>query len=159
MPTGYNNNYNIVQTPGYVAILHEMIHEVRIIPLDGRPHLDKNVRQWMGDSRGHWEGNTLVVETTNYSSKIDSFRFPAASETLRVVERFTRVGADKMDYQFTVNDPTTYTKPWTAVLPMTKGEGPIYEYACHEGNYGIANILSGHRAEEKAAESAKKGSR
>jgi hypothetical protein len=159
MPTGYNNNYQIVQTPEYVAIVHEMIHEIRIIPVDGRPHLSGAIRQWMGDSRGRWEGSTLVVETTDYSGKIDSFRFPASSDTLRVVERFTRVGPNKIDYRFTVEDPTTYTKPWTAVLPMTKVQDQLYEYACHEGNYGMFGILSGERAQEAAAANARKGSR
>jgi len=160
MPTGYNNNYQIVQTPEYVAIVHEMIHEIRIIPVDGRPHLGGTLRQWMGDSRGHWEGNTLVVETTNYSSKIDSFRIAAASATFRVVERFTRVSPTKIDYRFTVDDPTTYTRAWTAVLPMSKVPDQIYEYACHEGNYGMFGILAGARADEKnAKEAASKGSR
>jgi hypothetical protein len=156
LPTGYNNNYEIVQAPGYVAILHEMIHEVRLIPLDQRAHLPQNVRQWMGDSRGHWEGNTLVVETTNFNDQPNLFRFPASGATVRVIERFTRVDADNIDYRFTVDDPGMYKRPWTAILPMTKIEGPIYEYACHEGNYGLASILSGARAEEKAAEEAAK---
>jgi hypothetical protein len=159
LPTGYNNNYQIIQTPGYVAIYSEMIHEIRLIPVDGRPHVASNIRQWMGDSRGRWEGDTLVVETTNYDEKT-TFRFPAANESVTVVERFKRVAADKIDYQFTVQDPAIYTKPWTALLPMTRIDGPIYEYACHEGNYGMFGILSGHRAQEKAAEeAAKKGSR
>ena len=156
LPTGYNNNYHIVQTPGLVAILHEMLHEVRMIPLDGRPHVGENIRLWMGDSRGHWEGDTLVVETTNYSSRIDTFKFPADSATLRIFERFKRVAEDKIDYRWTVDNPTMYTRQWTAILPMTKDEGPIYEYACHEGNYGIRNVLSGYRAQEQAAEAAKK---
>jgi hypothetical protein len=139
-----------------VAILHEMLHEVRMIPLDGRPHIDKNIRLWMGDSRGHWEGDTLVVETTNYSSRIDTFKFPADSATLRIIERFKRVAEDKIDYRWTVDNPTMYTRQWTAVLPMTKDEGPIFEYACHEGNYGMPNVLSGFRAQEKAAEAAAK---
>jgi hypothetical protein len=157
-PTGYNNNYLIAQTPEYVAIQYEMLAEIRIIPLDGRPHLGPNLRQWMGNSRGRWEGNTLVVETTDFSDKT-TFRFPA-SDALRVVERFTRTADGTIDYDFTVHDQATYTKPWTAVLPMAKSEGPIYEYACHEGNYGMTNLLLGHRAEEKAAaEAAKKSSR
>jgi hypothetical protein len=159
LPTGYNNNYQIVQTPGYVAIYSEMIHEIRLIPVDARAHLASTIGQWMGDSRGHWEGDTLVVETTNFDART-TFRFPAANETIRVIERFKRVAPDKIDYQFTVQDPTTYTRPWTALLPMTRIDGPIYEYACHEGNYGMFGILSGHRAQEKAAEdAAKKGSR
>lgn len=155
LPTGYNNNYQIVQTPGYVSILHEEIHEIRMIPLDGRPHLPSGVRQWMGDSRGHWDGNTLVVETTNFMDRPNLFRFPA-SANIQVVERFTRVDADHIDYRFTINDPSTYQTPWTAILPMTKIAGPIYEYACHEGNYGIVGILAGARAQEKAAEEAAK---
>ena len=157
-PTGYNNNYHIAQTPDFVAIRYEMLAEIRIIPLDGRPHLEPNVRQWMGNSRGHWEGNTLVVETTGYSPKA-TFTFPA-SDQLRVVERFTRTSDDSISYQYTVHDPGTYVKPWTAVLPMAKSEGPIYEYACHEGNYGMTNLLAGSRSEEKAAaDAAKKSSR
>jgi hypothetical protein len=156
-PTGYNNNYQIAQTPDYVAIRYEMMAETRIIPLDGRPHLGSAVRQWMGDSRGHWEGDTLVVDTTNYSDKT-TFRFPASNATLRVVEYFKRTDANNIDYRFTVHDSTMYTKPWTAVLPLMKAEGPIFEYACHEGNYGIVGVLSGHRAQEKA-EAARKGSK
>jgi len=157
LPTGYNNNYEIVQTAGYVSILHEEIHEVRTIPLDGRPHLPSNVRLWMGDSRGHWEGDTLVVETTNFKEQFNLFRFPA-SANIQIIERFARIDADHIDYRFTINDPATYQKPWTAILPMTKIAGPIYEYACHEGNYGIVGILAGARAEEKAAGEAAKRS-
>ena len=149
LPTGYNNNYQIFQTPGFVTILDENIHDARVIPLDGRPHLPPSIRHWSGDSRGHWEGTTLVVETTNYSPKT-AFRFPVAPETLRAVERFTRVAADQIDYRYTINDATTYTRPWTVALPMTAIEGPIYEYACHEGNYGLAHVLAGARAEDKA---------
>ncbi len=154
LPSGYNNTYQIFQTPGYVAIVDENIHDVRGIPLDGRPHVGANIRQWNGDSRGHWEGDTLVVETTNYSPKT-TFRFPVAGETLRAVERFTRVAADRIDYRFTINDPTTYTRPWTAALPLANvPEYVIYEYACHEGNYAIEHGLSGARALEKAAANA-----
>lgn len=149
MPTGYNNNYQFVQTPDHVAVRYEMMAETRIIPLDGRPPLSPAIDQWIGVARGHWEGDTLVVETTNYSPKT-TFRFPTINERLKVVERFTRVAEDRMDYQFTVHDPS-YAKPWSAVLPMTREVGPIYEYACHEGNYGMSGVLSGHRAEEKAA--------
>jgi len=152
--TGYNNTYQIFQAPGYVAILDENIHDVRMIPLDGRPHLAADIGQWNGDSRGHWEGNTLVVETTNYSDKTE-LRFPSSKNT-RAVERFTRVSDDLIDYQFTIDDPTLYTKPWTAVRPMPRLKNyEIYEYACHEGNYALMHILSGARAEEKAAEAAK----
>ena len=153
LPDGYNNNVHLLQTPGYVVIFNEMIHNARIVPLDGRPHLPKNIRQWTGDSRGHWEGNTLVVETTNFSDKAD---FRGSGETLHLVERFTRGDADTIRYEFTVDDPTTWTRPWTIVLPMTKSQGPMYEYACHEGNHDVANILRIHRAEEKAAEAATK---
>jgi hypothetical protein len=134
-----------------VAILDENIHDVRGIPLDGRPHVGHDIRQWNGNSRGHWEDSTLVVETTNYSPKT-TFRFPVAGETLRAVERFTRVAVDRIDYRFTIDDPTTYTRPWTAALPLTSlPDYVIYEYACHEGNYSIQNVLSGARAREKAA--------
>ena len=151
LPTGYNNNYQIFQTPGYIAILVEMIHHVRIIPLDNRPHIGQSIPLWNGDSRGHWEGNTLVVDTTNFSDKTN---FRGSGTNLRLVERFTRVNAKTIDYQFTVEDPTTWARPWTAVLPFTKIAGPIYEYACHEGNYGMFNLLAGARAQETAAEEA-----
>ena len=150
LPTGYNNNYEIVQTPGLVAILHEEIHEVRLIHTDGRPHVGSSIRQWLGDSRGHWEGDTLVVETTNFRED-SGFRFPVDAKTLRIIERFRRVGQDAVDYQFTVDNPSFYTRPWTATLPMRPSDGPIFEYACHEGNYAIVNVLGGHRAEERRA--------
>ena len=158
MNAGYNANYQIVQGQGYVMILTEMIHDVRIIPLDGRPQVPPNVRQWIGTSRGRWEGDTLVVETTNFNGKNP---FQNSSEDMRVTERFTRVDADTIDYKFTVEDEKTWARPWTATLPMRKGVGPIFEHACHEGNYGVANTLAGARAEEKrAAETAaKKGSK
>jgi hypothetical protein len=149
--TGYNNTYQIVQAPGSVAILSENIHDVRIIPLDGRPHLAANIGQWNGDSRGHWEGNTLVVETTNYSDKTE-LRFPSSRNT-HAVERFTRVNENLIDYQFTIVDPTMYTRPWTAVRPMPRlANYQIFEYACHEGNYALSHILSQARAQEKAAQ-------
>ena len=150
-PGGYNNNFLLLQTPGYVVILQEMIHEVRIIPLDGRPHVDDDVRFWMGDSRGRWEGDTLVVETTNFSDQIvfNSFNCcPGAGANLRLEERFTRVDADTIDYRYTVEDSATYAGPWTAAIPMTRLDGPIYEYACHEGNYGMENLLRGARVQE-----------
>ena len=153
--TGYNNTYQIFQIPGYVVILVENIHDVRVIPLDGRPRLGDNIRQWNGNSRGRWEGKTLVVETANYSDKTQ-LRFPSSANT-RAVERFTRVADEVIDYQFTINDPTVYTKPWTAVRPMTRlANYKIYEYACHEGNYAMSGILAGARAAEKAAEEAAK---
>ncbi len=149
LPSAYNNNYQIYQTPGYVVIFIEMIHDFRIIPLDGRPHLPGNIRQWMGDSRGHWEGNTLVVDTTNFNEK-NPFR--GSDRNLHLIELFTRVDAETIIYRFTLDDSTAFTKPWSGEVPMTRTPGPIYEYACHEGNYGMANILSGARAEEKALE-------
>ena len=156
--TGYNSNYQIVQAPGYVMILVEMIHDVRIIPLDGRPHVSQNIRQWMGDARGHWEGDTLVVETTNFNGK-NPLR--GSSENMRVMERFTRVDADTILYKFTVEDESTWTRTWSAELPMKKTVGPLFEHACHEGNYGLYNTLVGARLEEKRAaeEAAKKGSK
>ena len=152
LPAPYNNNYQIVQSPGYLAIYSEMIHEVRIIPLDGSPHIAKNIRQWLGDSRGRWEGNTLVVDTTNFTDKTN---FKGSTANLHLIERFTRADADTLLYEFTVDDPTTFTRPWTAQIPMSRSEGPIYEYACHEGNYALPHILAGARAEEKAAAEAK----
>jgi hypothetical protein len=146
VPGNYNNNYQIVQSPGYVMILHEMNHDARIVPLDGRPHHPQNVRGWFGDPRGRWEGDTLVVESTNFSQKTN---FRGANAGLRLIERFTRVDADTISYQFTVTDPTTFTRPWSAEIPMRKAEGLIYEYACHEGNYSLSGILAGARAEEK----------
>ncbi len=145
LPGPYNNDFQIVQAPGYVVILHEMIHDARIIPLDGRPHVPQSVRQWMGDGRGHWEGDTLVVETTNFSEKTN---FRGANAGMHLVERFTRVGPEEIRYEFAVDDPTTFTKPWKAEIPMTKAEGQIFEYACHEGNYALADILRGARAAE-----------
>jgi hypothetical protein len=153
VPSGYNNTYQILQSPGQVAILNEMIHDVRFIPLDDRAHVSARIRQWNGDSRGHWEDNTLVVETTNYSDKTTWRGFPGAGQTLRAVERFTRVDADTIDYQFTIHDAATYTRPWTVALPLTHAPGYVlYEYACHEGNYSIANVLIGARAQERAAQ-------
>jgi len=146
LPGPYNNLYQIYQTPEYVMILSEMIHETRIIPLDGRPHLASNIRKWMGDSVGHWEGDTLVVDTTNFTDKT---RFRGSSENLHVIERFTRLNENTIDYKFTIDDPASFTKPWTAELPFNAASGPIYEYACHEGNYALADILSGARADEK----------
>jgi len=148
MPGPYNSNYQILQIPGYVVIFIEMIHDARIIPLDGRPHLPSTVRQWMGDSRGRWEGNTLVVDTTNFTGKT---RFRGASENLHLIERFTRSDADTILYEFTVEDPATFTKPWTAQMTLSKSPGRIYEYACQEGNYSMVGILSGARAEENGS--------
>jgi hypothetical protein len=156
MNAGYNANYQIVQSPGYVMILTEMIHDVRIIPLDSRAQPAQGLRQWTGVSRGRWEGNTLVVETTNFNGK-NAFR--GGSENMKVVERFTRIADDMIDYKFTIDDPATWDRSWTAEAPLAKTEGPIFEFACHETNYGIANILAGARAEDKQkAEQQKKGS-
>ncbi len=150
MPSFYNNNYQIVQAPGYVTILVEMIHDARIIPIDSRPHVDSKIREWLGDSRGHWEGNTLVVETTNFNDKT---RFQRASQNMKLVERFTRTAPETVMYEFTVDDPSAFTKPWTAQIPMKKTEGPIIEYACNEGNYAMEGMLAGARADEKKAAS------
>jgi len=146
LPGPYNNNYRILQSRDYVTIEVEMIHDVRVIPLDNRPHLAAGVRQWLGDSRGHWDGNTLVVETSNFN---DKSRFRGTTRDMRLTERFTRSDADTILYEFTVTDPETYTKPWTAQVTMSKSSGAMYEYACHEGNYGMVGILAGARAEEK----------
>jgi hypothetical protein len=152
MPGFYNHNYQILQTPGYVAIVVEMIHDARIVPMDKRPYVGSGIKQWLGDSRGHWEGNTLVIETKGLR-KVDlrNVAVFGTSEQGRVIERFTRLGPDVMDYRITVEDPATFTRSWTASLPMSKVEGPLYEYACHEGNYGLPNILAGHRQEEREA--------
>jgi hypothetical protein len=144
-PGPYNNVVQLFQAPGYVIILNEMINDARIVPLDGRPHLPSSIRLWKGDSRGRWEGETLVVNTQNFR---EDANFRGASAKMRLVERFTRVAADTLLYEFTVEDPGTWTRPWSAAIPMTKTEGPIFEYACHEGNYGMVNMLSGARAEE-----------
>lgn len=155
LPQPYNNNIQIVQTPGTVMIMNEMIHDIRIVPLDGRPHVPDSIRQWHGDPRGHWEGDTLVVESTNFSPKT-SFR--RASDKLRLVERYTRVADHMLLYEFTVEDSSTWVGPWTVSFPMTQTDQPIYEYACHEGNYGLLNILRVARALEKqAAEQAQSG--
>src|SRR5262245_1067819 len=151
LPGGYNNNFQIVQTPTHVMILQEMIHETRIIPLDNRPHLPPGLAFWLGDSRGHWEGDTLVVDTTNYHvlSPFNSYNCCRGSgKNLHVVERFHRVDAATIDYQFTVEDPTTFTKAYKVSVPMTQIEGPIYEYACHEANYGMEGILRGARTQD-----------
>src|SRR6266853_1349111 len=155
MNSGYNSNYHIVQGAGYVMILVEMIHDARIIPIDGsRAPLPENMRQWMGDSRGHWDGDTLVVETTNINGK-NPFR--GSSEKMKITERFWRPDANTLGYRFTIDDPATWTTPWTAEAPMIKTVGPIFEHACHEGNYGVTNTLAGARLEDrKAAEAAAK---
>jgi hypothetical protein len=148
VPTVYNNNYQIVQTPDYIVILNEMVHDARIVPLNGRPGLPSQIRQVLGSSRGHWEGDTLVIETANFTDKTN---FRGSSENMKLSERFTRTADDILLYQFTVDDPTTFTRPWTVEIPSQKTAGPVYEYACHEGNQGLAGILAGSRAAEKAA--------
>ena len=147
-PTGYDSDLQIAQGQGYVVVDLETIHDARIIPTDGRPHLPASVHQLLGDPRGHWEGDTLVVETTNFTNRT-SLQGAPTTEKLKVIERFTRLDADNVLYQFTVDDPGTWVRPWSGEVTMTKIASPLYEYACQEGNYGMANILSGHRAEEK----------
>jgi hypothetical protein len=146
IPSAYNNNYQIIQGPGYFAILTEMIHDVRIIPLDGRPHLPANIRQWLGDARGRWEGHTLVVDTTNFTDKTN---FSGSDEHLHVIERFTRTDENTILYEFTIDDPIAFTRVWKGEVPLTKAPGPIYEYACHEGNYAMEDILKGARHQEE----------
>ncbi len=148
-PGGYNNNVQVFQTPDYVALLNEMNHNARIVPLDGRAHGD--LPQWTGDSRGHWEGDTLVVETSRFLRET-SFVSGRTGKNLRLVERFTRVSQDTLMYQATVDDSTVWSSPWTYEVPMQWNDQPLYEYACHEGNYGLYNILAGARAQEAAAE-------
>jgi len=154
LPEPYNNNYRIIQSPGFVTILVEMNHDARIIPLDGRAHLASGIQQWTGDSRGRWEGTTLVVETTNLKFNHQS-RFGVgylnglSDERLRVVERFTIADANTLTYRATVEDPSVFVRPWTVEVSMARTAGPLFEVGCHEGNYGMFNILSGHRAEER----------
>jgi hypothetical protein len=152
-PSAYNNNIQIVQTRDYVMIMTEMVHDARIVPLDGRPHLPSKSKLWMGDSRGRWEGDTLVVETTNFSEK-NLYR--GATENIKLTERFTRNANGTLTYEFTINDPATWTAPWTGRVPLEPLEDRIYEYACHEGNYGMDGILKGTRAEERNAAEVKK---
>jgi hypothetical protein len=148
------SNYQFLQGPGYVAIVNEILHETRLIPLDGRPHVSQKIRKWMGDSRGRWEGNTLIVDTTNFTAKS---QFRGTGVQLHLVERFTRVDPDTVHYEFTVDDPASFTRPWSARILMIKSQGPIIENACHEGNYGLRFLLGIARWEEqKAAEVAGK---
>ena len=152
VPGPYNNLVQFFQAPGYVVIVNEMVHDARIVPLDGRPHVRSGIQFWTGDSRGRWEGDTLVVETKNFTDHgTGTFGSPGLSDrNMHLVERFTRVDERMLVYQFTVNDPTVWTWPWTAEVPMRRIDGFVIEYACHEGNYGLANILAGARAEERA---------
>jgi hypothetical protein len=162
MPPTYNANLQIIQTRDQVIIRHEMMHDVRVVYLDGRPHPGPNVRYMAGDARGHWEGQTLVVDTTNFTDKTNFRGTPQntrqdifATETLHVIERFTREGRDTIRYEFTVEDPATWTRPWSGEMPIRAFEGPIYEYACHEGNYGLPNILRAARVQEAKDAAAK----
>lgn len=159
IPTFYNNNYRIIQAPGYVVIHAEMIHNARIIPLDGSAHVAPEITQWIGDSRGRWEGNTLVVETTNFTDKTKKEFGPAGIRSIRgvgannrVTERFTPTPDNYLLYEFTIDDPETFASPWTAEFALNPTEGPIFEYACHEGNYALPNVLMGARREEQAAD-------
>ena len=142
----YNNYVQLLQTRDHIVIFNEMVHDVRIVPLDGRPHLPAAVRTWQGDPRGRWEGDTLVVESTNFSGKTN---VRGSGEGLRLVERFTRTGSNALLYEFTVNDPASFARPWSAALPMVKTDDQIYEYACHEGNYAMTGILRGARAQDQ----------
>jgi len=164
-PAGYNNAYQIVQTPGYVVIVHEMIHEARVIPVDGRPHLDPGIRLWTGDPRGRWDGNTLVVETTNFNDKgwiatnaaSARIRGVPHSDALKLVERFTRVDADTISYEVTIEDDKIYTRPWTVAIPLSRDDSyQMFEYACHEGNKAVEHVLSAARAAERTAAAARK---
>jgi hypothetical protein len=155
LPGGYNNGVYILQNPNYVVLQAEYGTEVRIIPLDAHPHAEASIHQWHGDGRGHWEGDTLVVETTNFRPEA-TFR-NANPDTLKITERFKRVAADRIEYSFTIDDPSTWTKPWTAIVPLTATEGPFFEYDCSESNNDIINIMAGARATEKAAEEKTQG--
>ena len=158
LPTGYNNNYHFFQTPDRVIILQEHIHDLRVVFLDGRPHLPDGVRQFAGSSRGRWDGDTLVIETTNlrqpfirrWARPEHSLSRGDLSGAARVTERFTRTGPDTLHYEFTVDDPETWTRPWSGALPYARADGPMFEFACHEGNYGMMNMMAGSRAEEAA---------
>jgi hypothetical protein len=154
-PTAYNNNYRITQAPGIVALEIEMLGGTRIIPTDGRPHISSSIRQWVGNSVGRWDGDTLVVETTNFTDKV---LYRGAAENLHLVERIRRVGTDELEYRVTVSDPTTFTRPWTLVIPYVNTGEQMFEYACHEGNYGMEGILSGAREDERKAAAAKTAS-
>ncbi len=165
-PLAYNQNMQLFQTPDHVVVFTEMVHTARVVPLDGRPALNNSIRLWSGDSRGHWEGDTLVVETANFSEKRRWIPLGSgaggigSTANLTLVERFTRVDADTLEYTFTVTDPETWTSPWTASMPMRGTDAPMFEYACHEGNHSMEGILAGARADEKAAaQAATQGSR
>ena len=156
VPAAYNQNLQVFQTAGHVMLLTEMVHTVRVVPLDGRPRLPADIQQWSGDSRGRWEGDTLVVETTNFVpdrwwTSSNPMGALGSSANLRLVERLTRIDAETLEYEFTVHDPETWTSPWTASIPMQRSEQPLFEYACHEGNYSLPNMLAGEREAERAA--------
>ena len=154
MPAIYGNSYQIVQGPGYVAIRYEMVHESRIIPLDNRPHVSAGIQMYMGDARGHWEGDTLVVETSNF---VEAAAYRGASKNLKLTERFKPIGPKTLDWSVTLDDPHTWTRPWTYAMSLTHDESqPVFEYACHEGNIGLMAILSAERsAEAQAAQAGK----
>ena len=150
----YNSNLQVFQTPDHIALFTEMVHQSRIVPLDGRPHVSQDIRQWLGDSRGHWDGDTLVVESRNFTPKRSSFITSATDAigeggALHLTERFTRIDGDTLRYEYTVNDPLTFTRPFTVSQMLRRTEGPIFEYACHEGNYGLPNALAGARVQER----------
>ena len=156
LPAAYNQNLQLVQNEDFVMLLAEMIHTVRVVPLDGRPPLGEHIRQWAGDARGHWDGDTLVIETSNFVADrwwtgANPMGRLATSGQLKLVERFTRLDAETLEYEVTVHDPETWSRPWTASIPMRRSDAPLYEYACHEGNYSMPNMLAGERAAEKAA--------
>ena len=165
-PSAYNNNLRIVQTPRHVLIFTEMIHDARVVPMDGRPHLPEQIQKWTGDSRGHWDGDTLVVETTNFTDKTPTFQLPlnlnalerngvvGSGKNMHLTERFTRISESRLVYEYTINDPTTFTKPFTVAIPMRSTEDQIFEYACHEGNYAMEGMLKGARIMEKEQSSA-----
>ena len=146
-PTGYNNNVQILQAPGFVTVTHEMMHDTRVVPLDGRPHVSPGIRHYMGDSRGRWDGNTLVIDVTNFHPNTN---YRGSGDSLHLIERYTRTGPSAMRYEVTIDDPRTFERPWTAVLDL-ESQGPMYEYACHEGNRGLENILRAARLDERAA--------
>ncbi|MEE2776959.1 MAG: hypothetical protein VYE73_09385 [Acidobacteriota bacterium] len=147
-PLGYNQNLQIFQTRSAVVLVTEMVHTTRVVPIDGRPEIDSDIRQWSGDSRGWWDGDTLVVETANFRADRG---WRGSTENMKLVERFTRIDVETLDYTFTVDDPNTWTSTWTASIPMRRTDVPMFEYACHEGNYAMPNILAGERARERAA--------
>ena len=153
-PSAYNDNVKIFQAPGYVALYVEMVHDIRVVPLDGRAHLPGHVRQWRGDARGHWDGDTLVVESTNFTGKTS---VSGSGREMRLVERFTRIRDDRVLYEYTVDDPVSFAAPWTAAVPMKRNDLPLFEYACHEGNYGMLNLMESARAvdAQKAASGSK----